>query len=309
MLSFAQNLEDVVLHRLVGIVPTGTFIDVGAGHPVLENVTYALYCEGWRGINVEPMPREVALIIEQRPEDETVQAACGAAPGTLTLYEAPLENRGATTSDPDLVARYAESGQTFTAFDVEVVTLASLLDRREPGSVHIVKIDVEGMEREVIAGADLRRTRPWVLVIEATRPNTNHDTAGEWEPDVIAAGYEHALFDGLNRFYVRADLPEVRRLLSAPANVFDRWQRSAEARLQQEFDRASAEVTRLHTEVVRLTTELAGLHEQAREQHDELHRVHRDAAAAIAALDQRCAVAEEYARSLEAERDRLRGTV
>ena len=60
--SYAQNMEDVVLGRLVSLVPRGRFIDVGAGHPRLENVTYALYLQGWRGINVEPMQAEVELL-------------------------------------------------------------------------------------------------------------------------------------------------------------------------------------------------------------------------------------------------------
>jgi hypothetical protein len=53
--SYAQNQEDVVLYRLTRFVERGTYVDVGAAHPVIHNVTYALYLAGWRGINVEPM--------------------------------------------------------------------------------------------------------------------------------------------------------------------------------------------------------------------------------------------------------------
>ena len=87
----------------------------------------------------------------------------------------------------------------------------------------MVKIDVEGMEHDVIRGADLEAHRPWVLVIEATKPNTVEDSSQEWEPLVLAAGYRIVLFDGLNRFYVRDDLDDVAELLGSPANVFDRW--------------------------------------------------------------------------------------
>jgi FkbM family methyltransferase len=223
MISYAQNQEDVVLHRLVDLIPRGTFVDVGGGHPVLDNVTYALYLEGWRGVNVEPMPREAELHRELRPEDETLQLALGSKRGTLTLYEAPPDNRGATTSDPEIVARYNEAGQTFEPFDVEVRTLASILQTFEPGSVHVVKIDVEGMESAVITGAKLATTRPWVLVIEATVPNSRERSSKAWSKKVVSAGYELVLFDGLNEFYVRDDLPDVKQVLAAPANVFDQW--------------------------------------------------------------------------------------
>jgi len=37
----------------------------------------------------------------------------------------------------------------------------------------------------------------------------------------VAAGYWFALFDGINRFYVRDDEPELRDRIAAPANVLD----------------------------------------------------------------------------------------
>ncbi len=216
-------MEDVVLARLVSVVPRGRFVDVGAGHPTLENVTYALYLKGWRGINVEPMHAEVSLLRAERPDDETVQAAVGATMGSVRLFEAPSENRGATTSSPELAGRYAAAGESFAAFESPMVTLSSLLGKFEPGAVHVVKIDVEGMEADVLQGADLQLHRPWVVVVESTEPNSTTSTRHRWEHMLLDAGYRCTLFDGLNRFYVRADLDEIAELLSAPANVFDNW--------------------------------------------------------------------------------------
>ena len=224
MISYAQNQEDVVLHRLTRLVETGRFIDVGAAHPILENVTYALYLEGWRGVNVEPMEREFQLLSEIRNEDENIHAAVGRESGVITLYEAPLENRGATTFDAATVERYRSAGQTFGEFESKVVTLHSILEKFPSGSVHIVKIDVEGLEKDVLLGANLALHQPWVLVVEATRPNSQVDSSHEWESIVLDAGYEVVLFDGLNKFYVRNDLDAVKALLAVPANVFDNWQ-------------------------------------------------------------------------------------
>lgn len=267
-IAYAQNQEDVVLSRLLALEPHGRFIDVGAGHPQLENVTYSLYQRGWRGINVEPMAREAALLREMRPEDETVQAAVGAAPGTITLYEAPLENRGATTSALRFVQRHTAAGATFRPFESPVVTLSSLLGKFEPGSVHVVKIDVEGMETDVLQGAALELHQPWVLVIEATEPNSTVTAHEKWEYIVLEAGYQHTLFDGLNRFYVRQDLKAVRELLSVPANVLDKCVPAAVAQLAEQeryiqslLQRAtSAEnyAKSLETARARATTELNG---------------------------------------------------
>jgi FkbM family methyltransferase len=241
LISYAQNLEDVFLHRLLDLVPVGSYVDVGAGHPVFDNVTYDLYLAGWRGVNIEPLEREAELLRSERPGDETVQFAVGAQPGTLTLFEAPQSNRGATTAREDLVQRYRADGEAaFSPFEAEVRTLSSVIDEHVDGQLHVLKIDVEGMEAEVLAGAELHRTRPWVLVIEATIPNTRVLSVDAWEGIVLDAGYHMTLFDGLNRFYVREDLDDIDDLLSAPANVFDGWVRHDAEKLQASLAEAEA---------------------------------------------------------------------
>ncbi len=279
-ISYAQNQEDVVLSRLVPILPAGRFIDVGAGHPVLENVTYALYLRGWRGVNVEPMAREAALLRELRPDDQTIESALGATDGTVTLFEAPLDNRGATTAAEEVAELYKAAGSEFRPFEAPMITLSSLLSQLDPGEFHLVKIDVEGMEAEVLAGADLATHRPWVLVIEATEPNSTVGTAHLWEATVLNSGYVFVLFDGLNRFYVREDLPDIQQLLSTPANVFDRWTSVTSAAAEELRDHAAA----LEATVARQQVYIDSL------------------LAEVDAVSHRAATAEEFARSLDAAR-------
>lgn len=245
MISYSQNQEDVVLFRLVQLVPEGFYVDVGAAHPVLDNVTYALYEAGWRGINIEPMNREAGLLREVRPRDITCEVAAGNTPGSITLFAAPLENRGATTADKELVAAYQRNGQTFAAFDVEVVRLDEILEHNKIEVIHILKIDVEGFEKSVIQGSSIEKYRPWVLVIEATRPNSTVDVSAEWEQLVLSAGYVFTLFDGLNKFYVRDDMPDLVTLMSVPANVFDSWKSSEVADLTQQAKALQEEISQM----------------------------------------------------------------
>jgi hypothetical protein len=42
-ISYAQNLEDVMLYRALKHVECGFYIDVGAQHPVIDSVTKAFY--------------------------------------------------------------------------------------------------------------------------------------------------------------------------------------------------------------------------------------------------------------------------
>jgi hypothetical protein len=72
-----------------------------------------------------------------------------------------------------------------------------------------MKIDVEGAEAQVLAGADWGRWRPRVVVLEAVAPGTMAPAWDEWEPILLGNGYRFGLFDGLNRFYVAEEEPEL----------------------------------------------------------------------------------------------------
>jgi small-conductance mechanosensitive channel len=84
-----------------------------------------------------------------------------------------------------------------------------------------LKIDVEGFEEAVLRGMDFVRWRPWILVIEATLPNSRATNHAAWENLVTAHDYQFAYFDGLNRYYVAAEHAELLAVLNVQANVFD----------------------------------------------------------------------------------------
>ena len=68
-LSYSQNLEDYHLSLAFAGQTRGTYIDVGAGHPIADNVSYWFYERGWQGIVVEPQPELAALYQRLRPRD------------------------------------------------------------------------------------------------------------------------------------------------------------------------------------------------------------------------------------------------
>ena len=79
----------------------------------------------------------------------------------------------------------------------------------------------KGQSRRCWPASICTRWRPWVLVVEAVRPQSNEPSSSAWEEGVLAAGYQLCLFDGLNRFYVAPEHPELAEALSAPASVVD----------------------------------------------------------------------------------------
>lgn len=236
-ISHAQNHEDVMLWRALKRVESGFYLDVGSNDPEVDSVTRAFYDRGWRGINVEPLPRYRARTLDRRPRDITECVAAGAEEGTLTLFDVPAIE-GWATLDARVAEQHRGQGHVIVEIPVPVRTLNALCAQHVTGDIHFLKIDVEGFEREVLRGIDLRRWRPWILLIEALVPARLVPSHETWEPIVLGQGYRFTHFDGLNRFYVAEEHPELIPALQVQPNVLDDYVPAAQEEATHRAHRA-----------------------------------------------------------------------
>jgi FkbM family methyltransferase len=221
-ISYSQNYEDVMLWRALKHVEQGFYIDVGANDPDYDSVTKAFYERGWHGINVEPVPQWFERLQEARPRDINLQLALGAEPGEITLFEIP--DTGLSTAEEKFAERHeAERGYQKRELRVKMDTLSSICERFHPDPIHFLKIDVEGAEKDVFQGTDFEKIRPWIIVVEATLPNSQEEAYSDWEPLLLNAEYEYVYFDGLNRYYVAVEHGNLKDAFKAPPNVFDNF--------------------------------------------------------------------------------------
>jgi FkbM family methyltransferase len=220
--SYAQNCEDVVLWRALKDVERGFYVDCGAYHPTQHSVTRAFYDRGWRGINIEPLPALIREFEEQRTSDFNVGVALSdRATDAVEFYE--VADTGLSTLDPLLARQHSKTGFATSKITVATATLSQVLDEIAPADIHFLKIDVEGAEQLVLSGLDFGRYRPWIIMVEATRPLSPELTQLTWENILLSASYEFAYFDGLNRFYVAREHSERTATLAVPPNVFDNF--------------------------------------------------------------------------------------
>lgn len=217
--SYAQNFEDVMLWRALRHVEQGFYVDVGAQDPDVDSVTRAFYERGWRGINIEPVKKYHLALAGKRPRDVNLNVAAGCEEGEIVFNV--FEGTGLSTAVGAVASGHEEAGRERKQERVPVRTLQSICEQYHVAPIHFMKIDVEGFEADVLLGINLSRIRPWIVVVEATLPNSQVTSYESWEPMLVGAGYEFVYFDGLNRYYVAGEHRELAASFSSPPNVFD----------------------------------------------------------------------------------------
>ena len=218
--SYAQNFEDLMLYRALGHLEHGFYVDIGAQHPEIDSVSKAFFERGWHGVHVEPVPHYANLLRKERPGDRVIEAAASNYLGHTKLIVFP--DTGLSTTVPQIAAGHVDLGLPALELDVPTVTLASIAEELGDAEVHWLKIDVEGLEKEVLQGWDPATLRPWLVVVESTLPNSTQSSHSEWEALLTESDYVRVYADGLNRFYATVERAEqLKPAFAIPPNVFD----------------------------------------------------------------------------------------
>ncbi|MHB8494837.1 MAG: FkbM family methyltransferase [Casimicrobiaceae bacterium] len=228
MITYAQNFEDVILARAFGDCRDGFYVDVGACFPDVASVTRHFYERGWSGINVEPMNEPYQRLSRDRPRDLNIRAAIGGYTGEIAIFPGP------SIGESSALRRDAGA----QAIMVPCLTLAELCTLHVTRTIDFLKVDVEGLELDVIRGGDWTNHRPRVVVIEVSRPwsRERRPDAAIIDTFLREQGYSEVYYDGLNAFYVANEAASLALLLACPPNVLDHFETLREA----QFDQLSA---------------------------------------------------------------------
>jgi FkbM family methyltransferase len=236
--SYAQNFEDVMLARAFPGA-AGFYVDVGANDPDIDNVTRVFYERGWSGINIEPLSANSVELRKKRPRDVNLEIAAGEAEGAITFYEIGKWH-GYSTTDAALAEQHRKDGLAVVEHKVPVRKLSAILDEHAAGRViDFLKIDVEGTELSVLRGADLRRHRPRIIVLESKMPVTINmvdrvdevpDRVEEYSDFLSPLGYHFVYHDGLNAFFLAEESRDLEKAFGRPPGTFDKITHAASVR-------------------------------------------------------------------------------
>lgn len=244
--SYAQNFEDVMLARAFPGAD-GFYVDVGANDPDIDSVTRAFYERGWSGINIEPLSANSTRLRDKRTRDINLEIAVGEADGSITFYEIGKWH-GYSTTDAGIAAQHRKDGLELIEHTVPIRKLSDVLEEHAKDKIiDFLKIDVEGTELSVLRGADLKRHRPKIVVLESKMPVTINmldrvdevpDRADEYKAFLAPLGYRFVYHDGLNAFFVADEHRELEKAFKRPPGIFDHITHEASVRpVREEMQR------------------------------------------------------------------------
>ena len=197
--TYAQHGDDLAvlnIFKRLGIEKP-SYLDVGAYHPFDLSNTALLYERGSRGINVEPNEALFPAFLEARPDDTTICVGVAPVEGRMTFYHVAADP-GRFTFD---VATALSLGVT-RKVTASVMTLNSIVALYAAGIwPDLLNIDIEGLDIDVLQGADFGDHPPRVVIVEAD--NGSGDTSHELAELMHVKGFTLHSWAGSNMIFVR----------------------------------------------------------------------------------------------------------
>ena len=144
----------------------GIYIDIGCHHPLINNNTYDLYRNGWKGINVDLDFNSIDMFNYFRPRDNNFVAALSNKKGQADLYF--FHNRAPKNTISKQRGKGAKSIKR-----IKVDTLDNIIknSKFKIKDIDFLSIDVEGNELNVLKGLNFGKYRPKIVSIEFMKPN------------------------------------------------------------------------------------------------------------------------------------------
>ncbi len=169
-LTFSADGEDVILGKLFSNKLDGFYLDIGANSYQFGSNTYYFYLLGWSGICIDPLPNLKKSYSKYRPRDcflnkAIVNNKTKDFEKKLFLFD-DLDN--STTSKNRLNDLKQNFDRTPTKIlTIETITTKNLIETYvKKKDIHILNLDIEGGEKEILQDFMNLKVFPWVICVE-----------------------------------------------------------------------------------------------------------------------------------------------
>ncbi|MDL2403912.1 glycosyltransferase [Rhizobium mayense] len=299
LVSYAQNLEDVMLWRALRHVKNGFYIDIGAAWETKDSVTKLFYEAGWRGINVEPVEAMFRVLCEQRPRDCNLNMLVLDQKDDRVPFHV-FDDAGISTISDEQKEFFSGRGYQPHEVFVKSDSLKNIVAENVPEGqdVHFLKIDAESSELRIIEGGDWEKFRPWIVVCETVDYRSSEHNDKNARKALEDRGYLRVYHDGVNDFFLAVEHQELLQHFSNPPNVFDEYITYAQKQ---------AECAQKQAESVQKQAESA--QRQAESEQSKAESISADLRAELAEANGNISQLRYEFNGVSAERDQLRTTV
>jgi FkbM family methyltransferase len=164
--AFSQHGQDAFVVEATGGKRNGVFVDIGCNDPVRFNNTALLEREyGWDGISIDAQDQFANRYFEER-RSPFVHACIGSRRKEVKFAQVSGREFAGLSGVQDCLDERKVSGRDQTISIVEQVPLKEILDSHEISKIDCLFVDVEGYEREVLAGIDFDAVEISRIVME-----------------------------------------------------------------------------------------------------------------------------------------------
>lgn len=175
--QYGQLGEDLILEGVMksvfaalGLMPEQIrYVEIGANHPIQTSNSY-LFARKWggKGVLVEANPALISRLEAVRPNDKVLNVAVVPQDGVKTVRLNIAQNTELSSVDLGHLNSFGSLAQLDRVVEVPAVTLDEVLDQHCDEGLHLMSIDIEGVDLEVLAHARFTR-RPLLVVTEPSR--------------------------------------------------------------------------------------------------------------------------------------------
>jgi FkbM family methyltransferase len=195
--------EELIIRDFFQDRKGGFYLDVGCANAVETSNTYYLEKHlGWTGIGIDALEDYAAEWRKMRPRSKFLRHLVSDQSGDTERFYKSF-GRGISSTDQEWA-----SGKAFGAdfpteeIQAETITLNDLLAREGVDRIDLLSMDIEGHEPKALAGFDIERFQPELVVIERQLHRQKNREVARY---FMQHGYEriekYRAYDSVNDYY------------------------------------------------------------------------------------------------------------
>lgn len=167
--SYSQCGEDLIIDFVLSAlgIPDRSYLDIGANHPMISNNTYLFYQQGFQGVCVEPDPESYAILKKKRKRDICLNVGVGRTQEKNADFYV-MSPKTSSTFSREQAERYQASDKKKMVRVIKrpLISVNEIIQQHFKGCPHLVSIDVEGMDFDILKTFDFSRYRPTIFCVE-----------------------------------------------------------------------------------------------------------------------------------------------